>query len=88
MCGLPVTFGGGTAIEKFSSWVPLGVRVEDARLLPAREHAGFHLGGLVEGALLECLETIVGHRAASLSTHGPPSPASTFTVERPFFGRR
>ena len=56
MCSAPVTFGGGIAIEKFSSGVPLGLGVEDPGPLPAREHARLDLGGLVARALLERLQ--------------------------------
>ena len=39
MCSAPVTFGGGTAIEKFSDGVALRLGAEDPASLPAREHA-------------------------------------------------
>ena len=61
MCSAPVTLGGGTAIEKFSSAVALGLGAEHAGLLPALEHARLHLGGRVAGALLEVLEAVVRH---------------------------
>ena len=41
---------------------PLGLRVEDPGLLPAREHAGLNVGGLVARALLERLQSVLGHR--------------------------
>ena len=40
----------------------LGLRMEDAGLLPAREHARLHVGGLVARALLERLQSVLGHR--------------------------
>ena len=53
MCSAPVTFGGGIAIEKFSSGVPVGSGWKSPDCLPALEHARLGLGGLVAGAVLE-----------------------------------
>jgi transcriptional regulator with XRE-family HTH domain len=41
--------------------------MEDARLLPAREHARLDLGGRVTGAILEGLQAIRGHASKSAS---------------------
>ena len=39
----------------------LRLGAEDPRLLPTREDPTLHLGGLIAGALLERLRTVVGH---------------------------
>ena len=42
---------------------PLGLRMEDPGPLPAGEHTRLHVGGLVTRALLERLQSVLGHRA-------------------------
>ena len=68
MCSSPVTFGGGTAMEKFVGRVAHRLGVEGARVLPPPPHTRLGLRGLVALALLELLEAVVGH--------GPSVPGS------------
>ncbi len=49
----------------------LGLRVEDAGLVPAREHPPLDVGGLVARALLERLQAVLGHRFRTILTTWP-----------------
>ena len=70
MCSAPVTLGGGTAIEKFSSGRPVRLGMEEPGLQPAREDPRLGFGGLPAGAFVQ-----VAHRALSLDCAGLDSPA-------------
>ena len=53
MCSAPVTFGGGIAIEKFSSALPAGSGCTKPGVEPARDDARLDLRGLKSCAFLQ-----------------------------------
>ena len=76
MCSTPVTFGGGTAIEKFSSGVPAGVGMEEPGLQPALGDARLDLGRLVAGAVLQSGHVTGESRSGALLGRGAVQAAA------------
>ena len=61
MWSTPVTFGGGTAIEKLPARVALGLRMEIPAFVPPLEDAPLDLRGVVASRALERLFGLVVH---------------------------